>query len=74
MAYAPHIVRVSAAYSPVMTSPDGETWTAHNAAEDNIWYSVAYGNGKFVAISQDGTNRVMTSPDGENWTAHNAAV
>src|SRR5690606_21150331 len=51
----------------------GDNWTAHPAAENNEWRSVTYGNGKFVAISQSGTNRVMTSVDGETWTAHPAA-
>jgi len=49
------------------------TWTARAAAEANGWMSVTYGNGLFVAVSGDGTNRVMTSPDGINWTARAAA-
>ena len=56
----------------VMTSPDGITWTARTAAENNYWCSVCYGNGLFVATASDGTNRIMTSPDGINWTAHMA--
>ena len=56
-----------------MTSPDGTTWTARSAAEANQWRSVMYGNGVFVAVSQNGTNRVMTSPDGTTWTARSAA-
>ena len=39
------------------------TWTSQNAAVANNWYSVTYGNGVFVAVSEDGTNRVMTSPN-----------
>ncbi|MDZ7744327.1 MAG: hypothetical protein U5K77_00995 [Candidatus Saccharibacteria bacterium] len=39
----------------VMTSPDGETWTARTAAEANSWRSVTYGNGTFVAVSWEGT-------------------
>ncbi|MDZ7744324.1 MAG: hypothetical protein U5K77_00980 [Candidatus Saccharibacteria bacterium] len=50
-----------------MTSSDGETWTAHAAAEADSWRSVTYGNGTFVAVADDGTNRVMTSSDGETW-------
>jgi hypothetical protein len=45
----------------VMTSPDGETWTARSAAAANGWRSVIYGNGRFVAVANGGTNRVMTS-------------
>jgi hypothetical protein len=60
--------------SPAMADPaPGETWTARSAAEANSWRSVAYGNGVFVAVSMDGTNRVMTSPDGVTWTARSAA-
>ena len=57
----------------VMTSANGETWTARSAAEQNTWESVAYGAGLYVAVSSDGTNRVMTSPDGISWTARSAA-
>ncbi len=45
-----------------MTSPDGINWTIYSAAELNQWWSITYGNGIFVAVSSDGTNRVMTSP------------
>lgn len=51
----------------------GETWTARMAAEANPWQSVTYGNGLFVAVAYNGTNRVMTSPDGVTWTARSAA-
>jgi hypothetical protein len=52
-----------------MTSPDGITWTARNAAADNNWSGVTYGGPAgselFVAVATSGTgNRVMTSPDG----------
>ena len=45
------------------------TWTSASATEQNQWKSVTYGNGKFVAISSNGTNRVMYSTDGISWTA-----
>ncbi|SVC88695.1 uncharacterized protein METZ01_LOCUS341549, partial [marine metagenome] len=51
----------------------GVTWTARAAAEANAWNDVTYGNGLFVAVARDGTNRVMTSPDGTTWTARAAA-
>ena len=64
---------VASAYDSIMTSPDGITWTARTAVTGtNLWYSVVYGNGTFVAVSQGGTNRVMTSPDGTTWTARTA--
>ena len=49
-------------------------WTSRTSAEVNSWTSVCYGNGLFVAVSSDGTNRVMTSPDGINWTSRSAAA
>ena len=52
------------------SATDWNAWILHPAAELNIWYAVAYGNGKYVAVSWDGNNRVMSSPDGETWTAH----
>lgn len=48
-------------------------WTIHNAAQANSWEEIAYGNGTFVAISSDGTNRVMTSTNGTTWTARTAS-
>ena len=51
---------------------DGTTWTARTATEANTWNSVTYGNGTFVAVSSNGTNRVMTSTDGITWTARTA--
>jgi len=49
------------------------TWSAGTEAQDNTWQGVTYGNGRFVAVSNDGTNRVMSSTDGINWTSHSAA-
>ncbi|MFN7278644.1 MAG: hypothetical protein ACK5VH_00670, partial [bacterium] len=37
-----------------------------------IWVSVTYGNGLFVAVSQNGY--VMTSPDVITWTTSTAAA
>jgi hypothetical protein len=50
----------------------GVRWAIHTTPEANQWKKVAYGNGKFVAVAIDGTNRVMTSPDGITWTARSA--
>ena len=45
-----------------MTSPDGINWTIRSNPVDNQWFSVAYGNGLWVAVSSSGSgNRVMTS-------------
>ena len=53
-----------------VTIPGG--WTGGVGAADNNWHAVTYGNGKFVAVAQNGANRVMYSPDGINWTAASA--
>ena len=47
----------------------GVNWTRQVSAEDNVWQSVTFGNGLFVAVSSTGSgDRAMTSPDGINWT------
>ncbi|MEO5635113.1 MAG: hypothetical protein ABIS26_00715 [Candidatus Paceibacterota bacterium] len=59
----------------VMTSPNGITWTLRADAADNMWQSITYGNGLFVAVASSGTgNRVMTSPDGITWTLRTSAA
>ena len=35
---------------------------------DFEWQGVAYGNGRFVAVSSDTTVKMLTSTDGANWT------
>lgn len=46
-----------------------------DAASDNGWVSVGYGNGVFVAVSSTGSgDRVMTSPDGVTWTSRTSAA
>lgn len=49
---------------------DWDAWIGYQAAEQNSWWSVAHGNGKYVAVSTSGDNRVMSSSDGETWEAH----
>ena len=58
----------------VMTSPDGEVWTAREAHAGR-WLSVAYGNGRWVAVRSDlggSSQSVMTSEDGITWTLRTA--
>ena len=50
-----------------MYSTDGINWTTASAAADD-WRSVTYGDGKFVAVAQSGTNRVMYSLTGTGST------
>ena len=63
---------VSGAVSVTPADVNAINWTGRTPAETNNWSGVAYGNGVFVAVSTDGTNRVMTSPDGVTWTARSA--
>ena len=49
----------------IWTSPDGIKWTWRNQGEGSGWYGVAYGNGKFVALSPSG--HITTSDDGLTW-------
>lgn len=53
----------------VMTSVDGQSWSATGVTgvTSHTWTGVSYGNGVFVAISFD--QAVMTSVDGLSWTA-----
>ena len=57
----------------VMYSGTGTVWYSASAAEANQWRGVTYANGKYVAVSSDGTNRVMYSSNGFAWTAASAA-
>jgi len=51
----------------VATSPDGVNWTARLLPVSGYnWKKIAYGAGKFVAIT--GTSVGITSPDGITWT------
>ena len=45
----------------VMTSPDGINWTAQAEAVQASWVSVTFGNGLFVSVAPNTTNRVMTA-------------
>lgn len=57
---------------PVLTSTDGQTWVPHTGIPGkDSWTGVAYGDGKFVAISSVGENQTMISYDGIEWFPHN---
>ncbi|GHV80698.1 hypothetical protein AGMMS49944_24890 [Spirochaetia bacterium] len=61
-------------YPPITYDPCGIDWTLRTSADDSIsWMSVCYGNGLFVAVTQN-TAKVMTSPDGINWTVYPIAA
>jgi phosphodiesterase/alkaline phosphatase D-like protein len=60
----------------VMTSTNGVTWQGHQVlnsgggANDSLWRSVAYGNGRFVAVAGNNASepKVMYSDNGSTWT------
>lgn len=54
----------------VMTSPDGITWTPRTAPTNDHWVSVAFGAGRFVAVTGGGGGQqVMTSDNnGVTWS------
>jgi len=51
---------------------DGLVWTEPTIPEANAWTGITYGNGLYVAVANDGTNRIMTSTDARNWTVRSA--
>lgn len=50
---------------PIMTSPDGVTWTVRPSGIASSARGIAYGNGRFVVVSAGGTN--LTSTNGLDW-------
>ena len=55
----------------IARSNDGKNWTIITALTDGNWESVAFGNGKFVAV-EEGNPRTAWSADGSNWTYVNS--
>ena len=58
-----------------------DTWTSQNVptnAIDSKWSSIAYGNGKFVAVGYvsdySAVPQIMTSTDGVNWTTQSVPM
>jgi hypothetical protein len=47
--------------------PLATEWVAGSIDQTSTWNSVAYGGGRFVAVSGTGVNRVARSNDGVNW-------
>jgi hypothetical protein len=69
---SPHFPTSSSAF--IKTSPDGLNWTTtrstsgSGASYPGPLQGIAFGNGMFVAVAQDGQDNVLTSEDGANWT------
>ena len=55
----------------VMSSTDGINWTQHNVFGNTAQalYSVAYGNGRYIAVGSGTTYSSATSDDGVTWTS-----
>ena len=68
---AGQFVAVGAA-GTVLTSSDGNSWTAQSSGVGNDLYGVGYGAGQFIAVGTGGT--IVTSPNGVNWTVRNSGV
>ncbi|MEI6663590.1 MAG: hypothetical protein WCL20_04745 [Actinomycetes bacterium] len=69
------IVPVAQAVPNAITETAGTTWTSRTAASSDSWRSIAYGNGRFVAVSNTGTGtRVMSSTDGVTWSTTSTGV
>ena len=54
-------------YNKILYSRNGIDWKTIGSPANNSWQSIAYGNGRFVAVSHNGIMRVMTSTNGINW-------
>ncbi|WP_435302842.1 beta strand repeat-containing protein, partial [Flavobacterium aestuarii] len=50
----------------ILTSPDAVNWTTRTSGHTATLFSIAYGNGKFVAV---GNNKITTSSDGITWSS-----
>jgi hypothetical protein len=60
--------------SYIRTSTDGLNWTSRTPSEAMRFRAISYGNGLYVAVASEGTNRIMTSPDGITWTSRTTSI
>jgi hypothetical protein len=59
----------------ILTSPDGQTWTARVSALNDSFDKVAYLNGNWIVMGGSGSaENLLTSPDGITWTARTAGT
>jgi len=59
------LARVGGFSSTVLLSPDGTHWACQNSGTVSSLYSIAFGDGRFVAVGNEGV--VVTSADGVAW-------
>jgi hypothetical protein len=55
-----------APHEAVFVSPDGADWTVHSTGATGLLSDVAFGNGRFVAVGNQGS--IATSTNGTQWT------
>jgi hypothetical protein len=60
--------------SYIYTSTDGINWTSRTASEGMRFRDISFGNGLYVAVASEGTNRIMTSPNGITWTSRTTSI
>ena len=58
--------------SPILTSPDGTTWTPRTNPTSAFLASVAWSGTQFCAVGYHGT--ILTSPNGIAWTKRNSGT
>ncbi len=63
------VVGTTTAPVTVLTSPDGITWTRQDAGIGGIFHSVAYGNGRVVAVGTNTASSIagVSTDDGVTW-------
>jgi hypothetical protein len=60
-------------FAPILTSPDGKTWTSQNSTVEEDLYAVATNGTMFVAVGDyDTYASLVTSTDGVTWISRNS--
>jgi hypothetical protein len=61
-------------FSYIYTSQDGINWTSRTPSEAMRFRDISYGNGLYVTVASEGTNRIMTSSNGIAWTSRTTSI